>query len=90
MSCFTNVIMLFFRTVAQRYYVGTYNTSEKHYPLPEDPPPYLWGRLNNKEIQFHVVKSQDDVQKRLRCKFTVIYVRAKYREGDINHDFLGV
>ena len=63
--------MIFFRIVVQRSYVGRYKKkSEGKFAFPTDPPPYVWGRLNNKNIKIHVVKSQDDVQKRLRCKFT--------------------
>lgn len=51
-------------------YISKYHKSEKKPIIPKTKR-HVWGKLNNKEIGILVVKSQDDVQKRIRCKLEI-------------------
>lgn len=44
-----------------------YKVSEEIAPVPPRRF-YVWGRIDNTKIRFHVVPSRDDMEKRLRCK----------------------
>ena len=54
----------------KQYYIYRYKTSEEK-PHLVFGIPYTWGSINNAKIRIHVKHNQDDVQKRLRCKFTL-------------------
>jgi hypothetical protein len=47
-----------------------YNTSEKMPPMPGIRI-YVWGKINDTKIRIHIEPSEVDVQKKLRCKFTL-------------------
>ena len=52
------------------HYIHHYKTSEEK-PHVAFGVSHVWGSINNAKIRIHVKQNQDDVQKRLRCKFTL-------------------
>lgn len=69
----SNKIIAFFLTVVKLQYIVRFKRSEEKPDISANNHRYIYGWLDRNNIRLYVTKSQDDLQKRLRCKFTIIY-----------------